>query len=140
MTNLKRAVGQCKDVQELRELRRAVVERIGVLEKREYQKRVDEAWERIKGIPLGTVLHVCCTGTFFGGPFQRGDSFKVTYIQPKAKRIWIEHQGKVNGLYLPAVQVERYDLRTEPPANPMDSEQRASVERMAGRIAESLAS
>lgn len=138
MTNIKRTIGQMQDVTELRQLKKAILERIDVLEKRAYAAKVEAAWERVKDLPKGTMLHVCSTGTFFGGPFQRGDSFKITYVQPRARRIWIEHKGVVNGAYFDARNVERYDLRTEPPADPMKPEHRAEVDLMAARVQEAL--
>lgn len=136
-TNLKQAVGRMNDVKELRELKQAVAARIGVLEERAYAAKVAEAWERTKDVQVGATLYVCAAGTFFGGPFQRGDSMKVTHVQPRAKRIWVDVGGKP--YWFGAKGIQQYDLRTTAPEKPMDAEERKRVERMAGRIAEAIA-
>ena len=137
-TSLKRSIGHINDVQELRELRKAIVERIDVLERRAYAKRVEERWQLLKDTTIGTTLHVCAKGTFFGGPLQRGDSMTVFAIQPRARRIWVRVLNGTEYCF-DAKSAERYDLRTEAPADPMDAAAREQVDRMAGRIAESLA-
>lgn len=135
-TNLKRAIAHLNDITELRELRKACVDRIGVLEERAYAKLVSAAWERVRVLEPGTVLYVCAKGTFFGGPFQRGDKLRIQRVGRRV--IYAEHGEK--GLYsFPPKMVERYDLRTEPPADPLSAEAREHVERVAGRVAESLA-
>ncbi len=136
-TNLKRSVGKMHDVQELRELRKAIVERIDLLEKRAHAKRVDDHWQSLKDVPVGTVLHVCSTGTFFGGPFQRGDSMTVFAVQPRARRVWVRMNDKQ--YWIEAPRAEQYLLKTTPPERPMSQEERARVDRMAGRMAEALA-
>lgn len=134
--NLKRAIGRMNDLTELTELKKAIYERIQVLQQRAHAAKVAAAWERIKDVQIGATLHVCASGTFFGGPFQRGDSMQLTHKQPRAKRIWFTCKGV--RYWMDAGLIERYDLRTEPPAEPMKPEQREQVERIAGRISESL--
>lgn len=129
----KRAIGQMKDIAELQAVIRAARARVDTLRERDYAARVAAAWERTKNQPLGQILHVCAEGTFVGGPFQRGDSMVLVAIQPRAKRIWVDTKG--SRYWFAAKSIERYDLRTEPPAKPLDPEHRAMVERIAGRLA-----
>lgn len=130
--DIKRTIGQMKDIAELNAVIRAARSRIDTLRERKHADNVAAAWERIKVQPLGQVLHVCAEGTFVGGPFQRGDSMVLVAIQPRAKRIWVDAKG--SRYWFAAVSIDRYDLRTEPPAKPLDPKHRAMVERIAERI------
>ena len=130
--NIKRLIGRINDDKELREIEKAARARIRVLTERRYAECCAQAWERIRVLPVGTTLHVCASGTFVGGPFQRGDSFELTHIQPRAKRVWVTFNGKQYWFEPPGMN--RYDLRTEPPATKLDPEARKSIERVAERI------
>ena len=130
--NIKGIIGQMTDEKALREIEKAARERIRVLAERRHTELCAQAWERLKSLPIGTTLYVCAGGTFVGGPFQRGDSFSVTHIQPRAKRIWVEYKGQ--RYWFEPQGMHRYDLRTEPPERPLDAEHRASMERIASRL------
>ena len=130
-TNLKRAISRITDIKELHELSNHIQARRKLLNERRWLAEVEEAWERIKVLPVGTTLHVATKGTFFGGPFQRGDVFTLKSVGRRT--ITVENKGRL--WRFPAVQIKRYDLSTEPPESPMSAESRAQVERIAERIA-----
>lgn len=47
--------------------------------------RCEEAWQRVKDLPVSTKLYCCASGAFLGGPFQRGDEMAVHVIQPRCR-------------------------------------------------------
>ena len=135
MTNVKRIIGQMTDEKELYEVEKAARARRQVLNERRHAQAVKDAWERIKRLAPGTFLYVCAKGTFFGGPFQRGDKFLLKEVRRRS--VVLDHGEK--GLWtFPPLQVYRYELGTEPPANPMTQEARESVAAVAERVAASL--
>lgn len=136
LSRMKRIVGQCQETGELTKLERHISKRISVLANRAHKAGVDRQWEIIKNAKVGDTLYVTTAGAFVGGDIQRGDALKVSYVQPRAKRIWFYGEnGKANDMYMNASQAMRYLLRFEPPEKPMSETER----NMHKRIGENLA-
>ena len=132
-----RSIAHCNDIQALREIVKAARGRESTLAQRKYQADCAAAWERVRGLPRGAALYCCAARTFIGGPMQRGDAVTVYAVQPRAKRLWVQmSDGKL--VYLTPAGVNRYDLRTEPPASRLPELERKIVEAIAGRIKEAL--
>ena len=126
---IRRMIGQCDVPAELAEVRRAADDRSKLLAERTRKRLEGEAWERVRHLPHGTKLYCCASGFFLGGNIQRGTAMTVYSVQPRAKRLWVLLEGETSPRYWFAANgVHRYDLRTEPPANPCS---RDMAERMA---------
>jgi len=122
---IKRNIGQCDDPHELSEIIKAAKDRQNLLYKRQAAKAAAEAWERVKGLAPGTVLYCCASGMFIGGTIQRGTRMEVLTIQPRAKRMWVKlADEKYPYHWFKPAGVHRYDLRLEPPANPMGEDEK----------------
>jgi hypothetical protein len=129
MTSLKQSIARITDRKQLQELQAYCKERGTLLWKREEARSAAEAWERCKGLPVGTMLYCNASGIFLGGAIQCGTALRVyAPSQPRAKRIWatVVKDGKDEGVYWFGPEgIHRYDLRTERPA-------RATSDRLAG--------
>jgi hypothetical protein len=137
-TKVKRIIGQCDDVKELNSIIAHAKRRADDLYKRAAAQQAAEAWERVKLLTHGTTLYCCASGTFVGGPLQRGDSMTVHCIQPRKKRLWVKlTSGEMYGLG-PRF-IARYDLRTEPPVAPLPGNERRMAEAVGKVIPEIFA-
>lgn len=131
ITNLKQSIARITDRKQLTELSTYVKERSSLLYKREQEALTKAAWERVKDLPVGTMLYCCANGWFLGGAVQRGTQFRIYHAaQPRAKRIWtcIVRDGKDEGVYWFGPEgVHRYDLRLEKPTNPISDKMSANL-------------
>lgn len=117
-------------MKQLNALHKHVRDTIQALSDRQWQAKCDAAWEVAKAWESDTVLYCCAPGTFIGGDIQRGDSFKVSVVQPRAHRVWTTDKDGRARWFVPAGLV-RYDLRTTPPENPLGADEREVAYRIA---------
>jgi len=137
LTKTKRIIGQCSDLRMLHALKAHIEKRIDIMRRREYVAKVDKNWEEIKGCKIGDILHVTTPAAFLGGTIQRGDAFKISYIQPRAKRVWFfGDDGKEHAFHMTAATAARYELSTTPSDNPMSEQTRAMHKRVGGELRE----
>lgn len=134
VSRIKASITRSRDIEAIREIISHAKARIYAIEAEKHAAGVAAAWAAVKGLEIGTVLYINAEGTFLGGPWQRGDAVRLTHIQPRAKRIWTENDGK--SYWFDARGVYRYALKTTPPSNPLPKEEREMVSRVFGRIAE----
>lgn len=131
LTSLKQSIARINDRKQLSELTTYIKERSSLLWKREQEVAKAAAWDRVKDLPVNTMLYCCANGWFLGGAVQRGTQFRIyCKSQPRAKRIWtcIVRNGKDEGVYWFGPEgVHRYNLQLTPPANPVNDKMSASL-------------
>lgn len=139
VTKVKRIIGQCNDPKELGEVIRACRDRQRLIDDRKREKAHNEKHEWAKSLKRGDKIYCCAQGTFLGGGIQRGDSFYVYHYQPRAKRLWFHREeeppprnsGKWIGMG--PLNLVRYEMRSEPPEEPLGQTERAAAEAC-GRV------
>ncbi len=104
---------------ELYELRRQTRARIEELEKEAIAKNIARAWEWVRHMAPGEALWCHATGTFLGGPLQRGDKVTVYAVQPRKKLLWINLKTGRTISFNPW-NIHRYNLQLDKPAKPID--------------------
>lgn len=119
---IKSSISKCTDVAILSELEQHIVMRKVEIRKAEWESKKTAFWDGIKKAKPGDTLYVTFDGTFVGGPFQRGDSMTLTYIQPRAKRVLVDAKGKT--YWFDVVGIAKYELRTTPPESPISASER----------------
>jgi len=131
ITSLKQSIARITDRKQLNELSTYVKERSSLLWKREEEAAKVAAWNRVKDLPVNTVLYCNANGWFLGGAVQRGTKFRIYHAaQPRAKRIWtcIVRDGKDEGVYWFGPEgVHRYNLQLTCPTNPISDKMTASL-------------
>ena len=132
VSKVKRMIGHCNSMDELREVKKAVGARQNILIKRARQKKRDEKVEWARTLKVDEFIYCCAEGTFLGGPLQRGDALVVEHWQPRAKRLWVRTINEDRQLWFEAKGMVRYDLRSEKPDNPVSDSER----RLANRVSE----
>lgn len=133
LTKIRRLIGHLTDVKECGRASVVATERQRELLRRQMASKEAAAWDRVRNLPEGTTLYCCASGTFMGGPFQRGDSMEFRCVQPRAKRLWVKTADGKSYWFTPA-SINRYDLQLAPPANPISDDERKVVERITGRL------
>ena len=107
-----------------------------VVANKEWDKKAATKWEEVKTWKRGQVVYCCASGTFMGGPMQRGDSAVIWMIQPRKKLLWLTISGETfQRLFRPG-SVLRYGLSPDPPDDPMSKKDKAAAGVM-GKILES---
>lgn len=94
-------------------VRKAIDARLSKLSEIAWKARRDEAWTRYRRFKPGISVWCCASGTFLGGPLQRGDRVTVEHVQPRARRLWLRIKGKL--WRFGESDATRYELRTVPP-------------------------
>ena len=116
LTRVKRQIARLTS-EELDSVYRYINKRMTELATRKGRANADEAWKRAKRWRAGQIIYCAASGTFLGGPLQRGDKLIVNQVQPRKKVLWavVEHNNKVIGF--PPIQIHRYNLQSEKPVN-----------------------
>lgn len=131
ITSLKQSIARITDRKQLNELTTYIKKRSTLLWNKEQEVAKTEAWNRVKDLPVGTMLYCCATGWFLGGAIQRGTQLRIyAASQPRAKRIWttIVRNGKDEGVYWFGPEgVHRYDLRLEKPTSAVSDKMSANL-------------
>lgn len=137
VSKIRRLIGHVDDPKELVAIIKSAKERQELLFERLSEKSEAEAWARVKDLQRETTLYCCASGTFLGGPIQRGDSMTVYFIQPRKKIVWVTLKDGSRYWFSPK-GINRYNLRTEPPVNPLSELERKFANTTGKIIAESL--
>ena len=134
-------IATLSDLEQLRELRRAVEARAKEICDARAQKAVTDRWAKLERCKPGAVLYVCSRGIHIGGPLQRGDSVKVVEVNRDRERLYVRlHRvrGKLvrgaDQYALTPAQCNSYMLDRDKPEDPVDERQR----RMGADLAKML--
>ena len=125
---IRRQIGRCTDAASLGDIIAKCRQRRKVLAERAAVKAAEEAWERVKHLQHGDTVYCCALGVFLGGTIQRGDALRVVGVQPQAKLLWLDVDGK-RWWFEPA-GIARYDFQTQPPEDPCSKLDRAMAKRV----------
>lgn len=122
---------------EVETIRNAAYKQGKILAKESAEREATAAWSRVKSHKPGDTLYCCASGTFLGGPLQRGDKVTVLAIQPRKKLLWVTVKGKKNSFYFTPRGIARYDLRQFPPEKPITQDERKLADNM-GNVLKNL--
>lgn len=128
-------IKRCKDDASLRKIRSIANARMHDLAIELWNAKKEQKWLEAKQWKVGQKIYCCASGTFIGGPIQRGDAFVITYIQPCKRVVWCSPEGeKPNKYGFPVSELARYDMQLTPPANSISPLERKIVEKLGGII------
>lgn len=119
------------DLDQLRELRRAVEARAELIRNIQRQKAITDRWTKIERCKPGTILYDCSSGIHVGSRIQRGDSVKVVAVDRKRERIVVmlhriggKLQRSTNTYALSPSECAHYELERDKPSAPLTPQQR----------------
>ncbi|HLL74793.1 MAG TPA: hypothetical protein VK421_05970 [Pyrinomonadaceae bacterium] len=96
-----------------------------------FEAKVAEHWKQTVWLKPGDALYCNATGTFLGGPLQRGDKVTVYAVQPKKRVIWLKVGKHTFGFS--AIEFYRYKLSRQKPESALGKTERAHAEA-AGKV------
>ncbi len=117
-------IAACESMHDLRLIEKAVRDRQRIVSDAAWKIRCDGAWEISKKWWVGMPIYCAASGTFVGGPIQRGDKLRIIAIQPRARRIWARLDGEKQEFCFEVGDLARYKFQPAPPDDPMDEESR----------------
>jgi hypothetical protein len=113
------AIKLLNNSKECSEIVTAAKERAKSIREAEYDRQIKDYWSRAIFYREGQTLFCNTTGTFLGGPMQRGDKCKVLRmdIDQKKPLIWVTVKGRSYGF--PPSEAFRYRLLPTKPEKPI---------------------
>lgn len=140
-SNIVRLVGHVKDEHELWRIKKAIDERLKVVQHQDWLAKCAVKKAEAMTWPVGQVLWCCMNGFSVGGAEQRGSRYEVIRAWPASSRakypLWLRNAA---GRSFTANEnwLTRYAIGTVEPDNKCSAEQAAAHARMGAVIAEAL--
>ena len=130
MLAIREKIESTDDIDILDELKRAASGRLEALWKLRTENAVRETWKRYARFKPGIDVWCCCTGTFLGGPLQRGDRATVRWVRPRARRLALTIRGQAWTFV--GATAHSYNFRTIAPETNVDAIRSRKEERRDG--------
>lgn len=95
VTKIKRMIGQCSNIDELREVSKAAKYRIDRLTKQAHAQKVADMLAWMKTLKQGDTIYCNMKARRLWDGYQGGDALEVHHWQPRKKILWVKFKDKL---------------------------------------------